>query len=98
MLAAQIFLAVAGEFDYQKASTLALVLLMPDAARLYCAALLGQPPLVYFGDRQTGQRAYSGQRTGDPLVVYQLSPMVVGIDRGDVCLDFGRLVQQGVGD
>ncbi len=28
-LAAQIFLAVAGEFDYQKASTLALVLLLP---------------------------------------------------------------------
>ncbi len=29
VLAAQIFLAVAGEFDYQKASTLALVLLVP---------------------------------------------------------------------
>jgi iron(III) transport system permease protein len=29
LLAAQIFLAVAGEFDYQKASTLALVLLIP---------------------------------------------------------------------
>ncbi len=29
ILAAQIFLAVAGEFDYQKASTLALVLLLP---------------------------------------------------------------------
>lgn len=29
VLAAQIFLAVAGEFDYQKASTLALILLLP---------------------------------------------------------------------
>ena len=29
ILAAQIFLAVAGEFDYQKASTLALILLLP---------------------------------------------------------------------
>ena len=92
VLAAQIFLAVAGEFDYQKASTLALCAAAANAGCFYFAALLGQPPLVYFGDGQTGQRPHSGQRADHALVVYHSHLRYDGVDRGDVCLDPGRFV------
>ena len=63
VLSAQIFLAVAGEYDYQKASALAVGAADAHPDRLPGAALLRHPPLLRLGDRQADRRAHPGQRS-----------------------------------
>ncbi len=70
VLSAQIFLAVAGEYDYQKASALALVLLHPHPGRVPGAALLRHSPLLRLGDRQADRRPDHGKGGVDPLAVH----------------------------
>ena len=75
VLSAQIFLAVAGEYDYQKASALAFVLLIAHADRVSGPALLRHPPLLRLGDRQAHRRAHHREGAVDPLAVHHRSPI-----------------------
>ena len=67
VLSAQIFLAVIGEYDYQKASALSFVLIIPTLIMFPGAALLCQPALLYFGDRQTRRGANCRKGPDHPL-------------------------------
>ena len=77
MLSAQIFLAVAGEYDYQKASALAVVLLMPTLV-----VFLVQRYYVI-------RRSYvsvTGKPTGGQIVVKEaLDPLAVHHHHLPVC-------------
>ena len=97
VLSTQIFLAVAGEFDYQKASTLALILSDSHADRLHRAALLCQPAIVCLRHRQTGRRPDPGQRAGNPLDLHPDHLCHPGPDPCSLPLHRRRLFQQGVG-
>ena len=70
VLSAQIFLAVSGEYDYQKASSLAAGAADPHADRVPGAALLCQPALICVGHRQAHGGANHGKGAVDPLAVH----------------------------
>ena len=52
VLSAQIFLAVIGEYDYQKASALSLILIIPNFVLIHDPEVLREPTLLYFRYRQ----------------------------------------------
>ena len=72
VLSTQIFLAVIGEYDYQKASALSLVLLIPTLVILLVHALR-QPPLVYLRHGQAQWKRGGREIAIDPLDIYRVT-------------------------
>ena len=97
ILAAQIFLAVAGEFDYQKASTLALILLLPTlivfiVQRYY----VSKRSYISVTGKPAGW-SYPGQGAGNPLDLYHHYLHCDLADCWDVPLHHCWVTQQGLG-
>ncbi len=70
VLSAQIFLAVSGEFDYQKASTLAVILLIPTLIVFIVQRYYVSRRSYVSVTGQTGIGTASGERTRHPLDLY----------------------------